>query len=432
MEAERSGDFDGGNREGETKPGNRTESDVSPAQLQARNEELELRIADEESALVESERHFETLFNNVGDAIFIYNLEGRFLEVNEEACSRLGYTREELLTMSPIDITTEEIAALVPSRLRKIRENGSGMFEAVQVRRDGSELPIKVSARLIEYRLADELPLVEADATQLRQVIMNLITNASEAIGDTNGLITIRTGTRECDQSLFDTFYFAEGLPSGSYAYLEVTDNGCGMNEETLQLLFDPFFTTKFTGRGLGLAAVMGIVRGHKGALHITTESGKGTTFQVVFPSVGSAVKQEPQLPNDIETWRSSGTILVVDDEEKVRTLAGRMLERIGFDALMAHDGVDALEVYQEHSARITCVILDLTMPRMDGAETFRQLRSLRKDLPIIFSSGYDEEEVLGRLQDQQDVNFIHKPYKFVELKAKIRDLVDASNRPAV
>ena len=207
---------------------------------------------------------------------------------------------------------------------------------------------------------------------------MNLITNASDAIGEKSGVIVLRTGVMHADEKyLATTFVFAENLAAGYYVYLEVSDTGCGMDAATLEKIFDPFFTTKFTGRGLGLAAVLGIVRGHKGTIKIYSEPKRGTTFKVLFPGSRLA-ERPPELGTTITGWRSSGTILVVDDEETVRAVARKLLEKIGYRVLLAADGRAGLDLFRQQTQEIDVVLLDLTMPHMNGEETYREMRLLR------------------------------------------------------
>ncbi|MCP4644231.1 MAG: AAA family ATPase [bacterium] len=284
----------------------------------------------------------------------------------------------------------------------------------------------------LNLHLERSLPAVEADVSQLQQVVMNLITNASEAIGDEAGVMFLSTGEVTCSEE-----YLAQSLvtptdpedaPSpGVYVYFEVRDTGCGMDEDTRSKLFDPFFTTKFTGRGLGMAAVLGIVRGHKGAIMLDTEPGKGTTFRVFFPAVrGRRPHATVATPDDSATPGSTGhgTVLVVDDEDVVRSLASTILQRHGFTLLTAADGREAVEVFREHADEVTCVLLDLTMPHMDGEQTFEALRAIRQDVPVILSSGYDEQVATQRFSDKGLAGFIQKPYQMAKLMAKVREVL--------
>jgi PAS domain S-box-containing protein len=275
---------------------------------------------------------------------------------------------------------------------------------------------------LLTLQLEENLPLLEGDPSQLSQVIMNLVLNASEALGETEGTITISTGSRECSGELPKDTYQKENLAPGRYLTLEVSDTGCGMDAETQERMFEPFFTTKFTGRGLGLAAVQGIVRGHRGALRLFSEPGRGTTFTILFPATAG----DPALPvrktgAATAGWRGEGTVLLVDDEESVRALGARMLSSLGFTVLAAADGRQALEVYAEHRDEITLVLLDLTMPHLDGEETFRELRRLDPGVRVLMSSGYAESDITARFAGQGPLGFVQKPYTRAELRERLR-----------
>jgi len=276
-------------------------------------------------------------------------------------------------------------------------------------------------------------PAVEADATQLRQVIMNLIINASESLGENEGVISVITGSMECDRRYLAGTHTTEELREGRYAYVEVSDTGCGMDDETKLRLFEPFFTTKFTGRGLGLSAVLGVIRGHKGAIKVYSEQGKGTTFKVLLPAIDRPAETLARA-TDVSGWHGSGTVLLVDDEDSVRVVARRMLEKMGFRVLQATHGQEAVELLQATETagaeRIVCVILDLTMPHMSGEEAFRELRRLRSDLPIILSSGFNEQDVTQRFVGKGLAGFIQKPYQTKDLAAKLRDVLENKTLP--
>lgn len=259
------------------------------------------------------------------------------------------------------------------------------------------------------------LPLVEADATQVRQVIMNLITNASDALGDRDGVIMVRTTVMNVGSDYLASTYLDDELEAGEYVVLEVSDTGVGMDRPTMDRLFDPFFTTKFTGRGLGLAAVLGIVRGHRGAIKVYSEPGHGTCFKVLLRPTHAAAPVPSPSP-ELESWKGQGAILVVDDEETVRTVARLVLERQGFTVLTAEDGLQAIDVVRDHTHEIRLVILDMTMPRMSGEETFRILRSMEPNLRILLSSGYNEQEAVNRFAGRGLSGFIQKPYTPAEL----------------
>ncbi len=264
------------------------------------------------------------------------------------------------------------------------------------------------------WDLAPELPSITADPAQLRRVVMNLITNASDALGDGAGTITLRTGVVEGGDD-------APG--PGRFVFLEVGDDGCGMTSATLQRIFDPFFSTKFTGRGLGLAAVMGIVESHGGHIRIHTTPDQGTVFRVFFPAVDAAADSVPRRISGAQ-WRGLGTVLVVEDEEGVRDVVGHMLERLGFKVLAATDGVAALERIQAHDGALAAVLLDLSMPRMGGFETLQHIRERLTDVPVILMSGYTEQEVAAKLLDgRRAVGFLQKPFLPEDLRGVLRQL---------
>ena len=275
----------------------------------------------------------------------------------------------------------------------------------------------------------EKMAHVSGDATQLRQVIMNLVINASDAIGDETGTIAIRTSVVDMDRAAITASGLSQDLRPGPYVMLEVADSGCGMDQNTLGRVFDPFFTTKFTGRGLGLAAVLGIVRGHKGAIRVNSEPGKGSEFRLYLPlSVTAAV--EPPALHVVVPWSPDGTILVVDDEETVRIVASRALKMFGFDVLLARDGLEALDMVREHGDRLRGVLLDLTMPRMNGTQAFSELRKVRPNLPVLIMSGYSEEEALSTFGKHTPEGFLQKPFDLQSLRGEVRSLLERQVAP--
>jgi CheY-like chemotaxis protein len=281
----------------------------------------------------------------------------------------------------------------------------------------------------LNLHLDRALPAVEADVGQIQQVVMNLITNASEALGSDPGVITLATGARDCDGSYLSRNQLDETPPAGRYVYFEVTDNGCGMDDETQKRMFDPFFTTKFTGRGLGLPAVFGIVRGHSGAILLDSAVGKGTTIRVLFPAVGTA--PGAAVPKDTAEASAPctgrGTILVVDDEEMVLQLCAAMVESMGFTVLTAADGEQAVEMVRRHGAGIRAIILDLTMPKLDGARAFERILLIEPDAKVVLSSGYDEVEATGRLAKERLAGFIRKPYRLELLRSTLERALETT-----
>jgi CheY-like chemotaxis protein len=276
---------------------------------------------------------------------------------------------------------------------------------------------------------AEDLPLIEADATQVRQVVMNLITNASESLGDGGGgEIALRTGVeRVADPSAYSPHAAPEAAP-GVYVLVEVADTGCGMSDETLARVFDPFFTTKFTGRGLGLAAVLGIVRSHRGILKITSEVGRGTRFQVLFPRAEAAAPPELlAAPGKAEPVAGSGCVLVVDDEEAVRSLASRILRDAGYQVVVAGDGEEGLAAFRVAGSKIRAVVMDLTMPGIDGLEAARRLYALREDVPVLLMSGYGEPDVMANLGGTRFAGFLQKPFVAEVLLAALHEALGRS-----
>ncbi|MBT0663659.1 PAS domain S-box protein [Geobacter pelophilus] len=277
-------------------------------------------------------------------------------------------------------------------------------------------LEVSISKKaVLRFNLHHDLPAVEADATQIRQIVMNLVINASEAIGDKSGVISISTGCIDCDKDYLKSAWLNTDIPEGRYVYFEVSDSGCGMDKETQSKLFDPFFTTKFTGRGLGMAAVQGIVRGHKGAIKVYSEPNNGSSFKVLLPVCTEVARQQVVDAGTVE-FKGEGTILLVDDEETILDVGSQMIKELGFSAITAIDGRDAIERFKSQQG-LFCVILDLTMPHMDGEQTFRELRIIDPSVKVVISSGYSEYEVTQKFAGKGLAGFIQKPFKLSTLK---------------
>ncbi len=283
-------------------------------------------------------------------------------------------------------------------------------------------LEVSISKKaVIKYEYGDDVPPISADATQVRQVIMNLITNASEALEDDSGVISISTGCMECDEAYLGDTYLDQDLEPGPYSYIEVSDTGVGMDAQARERIFDPFFTTKFTGRGLGLAAVLGIVRGHRGAIKVYSEPGKGTTLKVLFPAaVGEELPGGAGETLEIQ-WVGSGLVLLVDDEKAVRDVGASMLQHAGFEVITADDGSEAVETFRARRDEVDCVVLDLAMPGLDGVETFRELRRIRSDVQVVLTSGYSESEAVNRFSGKKLAGFVQKPFRLVALMDAIK-----------
>lgn len=278
-------------------------------------------------------------------------------------------------------------------------------------------------SRLV-FETSGEAPIIYADVAQINQVIMNLVINASEAINHSSGEIRICTAIVECSSDELRSQYIDSELPSGRYACLEVSDNGCGMSEDTLERLFDPFFTTKFTGRGLGMSAILGIVRSHMGTLKVCSKPGEGSVFRIYFPVAESCLVKTLKENHDERILIPSGAmVMVVDDEESVRKVVQKVLEILGLKVILAADGVEAVEIFRQNRESIELVLLDLTMPRKDGYETLLELRSLKPDLRIIVASGYGEHELQKKFGSRSRLGFINKPYSIELIKNELSRL---------
>ena len=288
------------------------------------------------------------------------------------------------------------------------------------------QLSISKKATL-RFQLARGLPPVEVDATQIRQVIMNLIINASEAITGERGIINLTTGLVRVDRAYLATTANAADLPVGDYVFLEVSDTGAGMTAETKARVFEPFFTTKFTGRGLGLAAVLGIVRGHKGSVKVYSEPGRGSTFKILLPAASRAADDITTTGEAPTAWQGAGMALVVDDEDGVRSTAGRMLRLLGFDVVVAADGDEAIARLAEGPGRFALVLLDLTMPGKDGAQTFAALRALQPGVRVVLMSGFTEEDALSSFTGKGLASFLQKPFSLDSLTDVLRRVLAAA-----
>lgn len=278
----------------------------------------------------------------------------------------------------------------------------------------------------LRYLFERDLKSVMADASQLRQLVMNLVLNAAQAIGEKSGIITISTSMMECDERYLAGTVGAADLMEGPYVFLEVSDTGCGMTADIKDKMFEPFFSTKREGRGLGLSAVLGIVRAHGGAMRVYSEVDRGTTFKILLPTCEDVARQKGRRPDSKPTWKASGTILVVDDEPSVRQFARRCLQRWGFDVLSAEDGREALAIYERHRDIIKVVLLDMMMPHMGGEKTFTELRRIDPNVRVVLSSGYNEQDAVQRFAGRGLAGFIQKPYQVQKLLEVIRGIVDS------
>ncbi|MCC6696889.1 MAG: PAS domain-containing protein [Candidatus Hydrogenedentes bacterium] len=318
--------------------------------------------------------------------------------------------------LEPI-VTSAQRAAELCKQMLAYSGRGQFVVQAVNlsdvVREMSHLLSVSVTKRAkLTFDFQEDLPAVRVDVTQVRQIVMNLITNASEALGEHDGEIHLTTGAREYSEQFLRENYLGDELPAGTYVTLEVRDTGCGMDEATQKRLFDPFFTTKFAGRGLGMAAVLGIVRGHHGTVRVQSAPGEGTTFTVLLPAsrdLAEGIIESAEFTSD---WRGDGTVLVVDDEFGVRLTARTLLERAGYSVLEAEDGYKALSIFREHAEEVRVVLLDLTMPRLGGEETFRELRRIKPEVRVVLSSGFSEQDTVTHFGESGLAGFLQKPYR--------------------
>jgi CheY-like chemotaxis protein len=282
---------------------------------------------------------------------------------------------------------------------------------------------------VIKTDLSARIPLIEGDPSQLGQVVMNLIINSSEAIGSEQGVVDVSLARIKVLAGKAYEDYHGKPITHGEYVCLEVTDNGCGMDDAAKWRIFEPFYTTKFTGRGLGMSAVLGIIKSHNGALQLFSQLGYGTTFKVYLPVPISEINGEE---NQIEStspasWQGSGTILLVEDEDQVRDIAKELLEILGFTVIEAVHGKEALDLYQKNAKEITLVLTDMGMPVMDGYELFHKLKSLNPVLPIIVSSGYGDVEVSSRIGSDNIAGTISKPYNPSQLREVLQSALEGA-----
>ena len=286
-------------------------------------------------------------------------------------------------------------------------------------------LQVSISKKIeLRFDLAPSLPRIRADLTQLRQVLMNLVINAADAIGDRSGVIAVHTGVVRADRAYLEQALLTAELAPGEFVYVDISDTGAGMSEDTLSHIFEPFFTTKFSGRGLGLAAVLGIVRGHHGALRVHSVLGEGSSFRLLLPVTSVPRITQPDSEQQHEPFVGTGAVLLVDDEDTVRAVGSRMLESLGFSVLTACDGREALAVYEQHEPELACIVMDMTMPHLSGAEAIVELRRRRPDLRVLLISGYNQQEALERAAREGPTVFLQKPFTLQELESALRDLL--------
>jgi signal transduction histidine kinase len=324
-------------------------------------------------------------------------------------------------------VSAAEHAAVLTRQLLAYAGKGQFVVEPIDlsalVRSTHSLLRMSVSRNIrLRFDLQEGLPKLMADRGQIEQILMNLAINASEALGQVAaGEILISTGFHDLDGGADPKNVAGNGVERGTYVWLSVTDNGPGIAPGVQAKMFDPFFSTKFTGRGLGLSAVLGIVRAHRGALHVDSEAGRGARFTVQFPAtvLAAPAASATQARRALEPL--SGVVLVIDDEEIVRKTASVVLQQHGLSVVLAENGSEGVEVFRRMGERVAAVLLDLTMPVMSGEATLRAIRKIRPEVPVVISSGYSEQDARERLQTSENVRFLQKPYGSIELARAVQ-----------
>lgn len=281
----------------------------------------------------------------------------------------------------------------------------------------------------LSYTLSPELPGLKGDATQIRQIVMNLILNGSDAI-ENNGTIDVTTSVVKLTTEDLESLTINYNPVPGEFVLLKVKDSGCGIEEEKLKQIFDPFFTTKFTGRGLGLAAVSGIIRSHHAGLSVESEIGKGTCFKIYFPVSHDIYSSDKPVKRKRPSFVNRNlTVLIADDEKYIRDLTTRMLNISGYKVHLARNGREAISIFKEKRDEISCILMDLTMPELDGREAFTEIRKIDPKVPVIITSGYCEFDIVSKFSDEKISGFLQKPYNLEDVLSAIEDAVDNNDQ---
>ena len=354
-------------------------------------------------------------FNNllavvVGHASLLLGAAGPALRESLEAILAAG-DRAQLLSSQLLAYAGRRERRAVPLDL------GDEVGEIAELARSALHADVEL---VIEP--APEPTLVLADRAQLQQVVLNLLVNASDAMKETGGTVRVQLGARALTAAAASELEPATARPALAYAFVRVSDEGCGMDRDTLSHVFDPFFSTKGAGRGLGLAAALGIARSHGGGFAVESEAGRGTVFTLFLPRT----KARPEVGPPVEPGTASGgseTILVVDDDDGVRKTAASALRAAGHRVVEAPDGRAAVELLRS-TPDVELAVVDMTMPGMSGEETLHALRELRADLPVLLSSGYDVHAAATRLTELPGVGFLPKPYRASEIASRTRALL--------
>jgi PAS domain S-box-containing protein len=364
-------------------------------------------------------------------------LAGGIAHFNNILMTIMGNAELTLDELPPLAPGRENIVEIINSSKnaaelcgQMLAYSGKGFFEKQNIslrhliEDTVSMLKTSISKKsILNLNLKKNLPDIHVDRTQIRQILMNLVINASEAFGESSGFITISSGVVDHLEGTLSNGYVVEPSETGAHVYFEVFDTGHGFERQLIQRIFEPFFTTKFTGRGLGLSAVVGIVRGHKGALYVQSDPGKGSVFRVFFPAVTTPVDKAVTCSKE-DIWHGKGTIMLVDDEDAVRAVTVKILQKFGLDVVTAIDGRQAIEIYRRRQSDITVVLLDLTMPQMNGEETFRELRKINPGVRVILASGYSKDVVSSRFTEKESVYCLQKPYTMDKLRSLLSSMI--------
>ena len=331
---------------------------------------------------------------------------GQELQAIKNVAIRAGEMVRELMIYSG-----QDEARLEPLDLSRLVEE---MLELVKI-------SISKHAKLA-VDLPKNLPAVRGNAVQIRQIVINLITNASEALGDKQGVISVTVAKVESGQDALAVRQ--PGSSEGGQLRLEVCDTGCGMTGETLAKIFDPFFTTKVSGRGLGLAAVQGIIRSHDGTINVVSAPGQGSRFEVLLPCIAQPARNTTDIPvpaSAREFGGVAGTVLVVEDEEILRLAVSKMLRKERFSVIEAGDGTTGANLFQINEPSIDVVLLDVTLPGMSGRDVLKEMRRIRPDVRVVLTTAFNKDNALSSIEEQHPWGYVRKPYQFRDLIGLLR-----------
>ncbi|MHA2169737.1 MAG: PAS domain-containing hybrid sensor histidine kinase/response regulator [Candidatus Kariarchaeaceae archaeon] len=353
-------------------------------------------------------------FNNLLMGI-LGNASLAVLELPEEHPATALIQEVEKIAQRASDLSQQMLAYSGKGKFEIKPMNLSSLIENMQ-----NLLEVSISKNtMLEYQLDQKLPPVDIDSTQMQQVVHNLVTNASEASKGKADRIIVSTGVLNATTEYLTEIFYQSSTKPQPYVFVEVTDNGIGLDQNELMQIFDPFYSTKFTGRGLGLAVVMGIVRGHSGAIDVKSTVGLGSRFRILLPCSSLPIQITERQMHSIE-WSGEGTILVCDDEESILEVSKKMIQRLGFDVILASNGQEAVSKFKQFQNKIVAIVMDLTMPYMDGIQAYTEISAVDASIPVILSSGYNEQELTSQFSNLGFAAIIQKPFTFQDLSKKL------------